>query len=114
MKVKAKGENLTPFQLRILSWTKKIPRGRVTTYRELARAAGNPRAARAAGNALHRNPWAPRVPCHRVVRSGGLLGGYGGGVDKKKKLLASEGVRTKGCKIISWNKANYSFRNNKK
>ena len=71
----------------------KVPRGKVTTYKELARAIGAPRAYRAVGNALNKNPHAPRVPCHRVVASDGSLGGYAGGRKKKISLLAKEGVR---------------------
>lgn len=68
-----------------------IPYGRVLTYSELAAAAGSPRAVRAAGNAMARNPIPIVVPCHRVVRTGGGLGGYGGGLDVKRWLLALEG-----------------------
>jgi methylated-DNA-[protein]-cysteine S-methyltransferase len=68
-----------------------IPYGRVLTYSELAAAAGSPRAVRAAGNAMARNPIPIVVPCHRVVRTGGALGGYGGGLDVKRWLLALEG-----------------------
>ena len=69
-----------------------IPRGEVRTYGWVARKIGLPRACRAVGNALAKNPFAPEVPCHRVLRSDGLLGGYSGGVKKKEHLLASEGV----------------------
>ncbi|MCU0679057.1 MAG: MGMT family protein [Planctomycetes bacterium] len=110
MKGQAAGENLTPFQLRILTWTKKIPRGRVTTYAELARAIGYPRAYRAVGNGLHQNPWAPRVPCHRVVRSGGYLGGYGGGPIRKEKLLKKEGISIDGDRIADWKRKFYRFK----
>ncbi|MGN6378506.1 MAG: methylated-DNA--[protein]-cysteine S-methyltransferase [Gaiellales bacterium] len=68
-----------------------IPYGHVVTYSELAEAAGSPRAVRAAGNAMARNPIPIVVPCHRVVRTGGGLGGYGGGLDVKRWLLALEG-----------------------
>lgn len=69
-----------------------IPYGEVRTYRELAAAAGSPRAVRAAGNAMARNPIPIVVPCHRVLRTGGQLGGYGGGLDVKRWLLDLEGV----------------------
>jgi len=70
----------------------KIPVGSVMTYGELARAIGHPRAARAVGQALAKNPFAPRVPCHRVVASGNAIGGYSGsgGVMAKKALLKKE------------------------
>ncbi len=81
------------FHYQVYRLAEGIPRGRVTTYGVLARLAGNPRAARAVGNAMHRNPHAPRVPCHRVVRSRGEIGGYARGVRAKVRLLAREGVR---------------------
>ncbi|HVS29785.1 MAG TPA: methylated-DNA--[protein]-cysteine S-methyltransferase [Solirubrobacteraceae bacterium] len=80
------------FQRRVLRNTATIPRGQVSTYTEIARAAGSPRAARATGNALGANPLAIVVPCHRVVRTGGALGGYGGGLDAKRYLLSLEGA----------------------
>ena len=65
------------FNKKVWAALKLIPRGRVTTYKELAKYLGKPKAARAVGNACGANPDAPRVPCHRVVRSDGRLGGYG-------------------------------------
>jgi methylated-DNA-[protein]-cysteine S-methyltransferase len=76
----------------VLRATAKVPFGQVTTYRLMAEAAGSPRASRAAGNALGSNPIPIVVPCHRVLHSGGGLGGYAGGLDRKKLLLALEGV----------------------
>jgi methylated-DNA-[protein]-cysteine S-methyltransferase len=69
----------------------------VATYREVATRAGNARASRAAGNALHNNPVPIVVPCHRVVRTGGDLGGYGGGLDMKRFLLRLEGALPTGA-----------------
>ena len=83
---------LTPFQRKVLGETVKVPAGKYTTYSELAARAGRPRAARAAGNALHDNPVAIIVPCHRVLRGDGSLGGYAGGLDAKSWLLRHEGV----------------------
>jgi methylated-DNA-[protein]-cysteine S-methyltransferase len=80
------------FGRRVLRQTARIPYGKVSTYREVAAAAGNPRASRAAGNALGANPIPIVVPCHRVLRTGGALGGYGGGPDVKEFLLKLEGV----------------------
>jgi methylated-DNA-[protein]-cysteine S-methyltransferase len=80
------------FSLRVLRATAAIPYGRVATYREVAARAGNPRATRAAGAALARNPVPIVVPCHRVLRTGGDLGGYGGGVAMKRTLLRLEGA----------------------
>jgi methylated-DNA-[protein]-cysteine S-methyltransferase len=80
------------FERRVLDATARIPPGRVATYTEVAARAGNPRASRAAGNALNRNPVAIVVPCHRVIRRDGSLGGYGGGLPVKEWLLAHEGA----------------------
>jgi methylated-DNA-[protein]-cysteine S-methyltransferase len=81
------------FGRRVLRATARIPYGRVLTYGEVAAKAGSPRGSRAAGNALGSNRIPIVVPCHRVVRAGGALGGYTGGVDKKKFLLELEGAR---------------------
>ncbi len=70
----------------------KIPRGSVMTYAEVARRAGNPRAARAVGNIMHNNPDTTKVPCHRVVRSDGKPGGYACGTRKKIEILRREGA----------------------
>jgi methylated-DNA-[protein]-cysteine S-methyltransferase len=80
------------FGTRVLRATARIPAGRVATYRDVATRAGSPRAVRAAGNALGANRIPIVVPCHRVVRTGGALGGYTGGVERKKLLLRLEGV----------------------
>lgn len=82
------------FSRRVLEFTARIPPGQVLSYAEIAAKAGNPRASRAAGNALHNNPVAIVVPCHRILRSDGSLGGYGGGVHNKEWLLEHEGART--------------------
>lgn len=80
------------FLLRAREACYAIPYGSVRTYSELAAAAGSPRAIRAAGNAMARNPIPIVVPCHRVLRTGGNLGGYGGGLDVKRWLLGLEGA----------------------
>ena len=80
----------TPFQERVWRELQTIPRGETRSYGEIARAVGNPKAARAVGMACHANPIAIAVPCHRVVGSGGALTGYGGGLDRKRALLALE------------------------
>ena len=80
------------FSERVLRATARIPYGGVSTYRDVAARAGNPRAMRAAGNALGSNPLPIVVPCHRVVRTGGAIGNYGGGTDMKKALLTLEGA----------------------
>lgn len=80
-----------PFGRRVLERTARIPYGEVSTYGEVASSIGSPRAARATGNALARNPIVIVVPCHRVVPGSGGVGGYGGGPDRKRFLLALEG-----------------------
>ncbi|MEA2315806.1 MAG: methylated-DNA-[protein]-cysteine S-methyltransferase [Solirubrobacteraceae bacterium] len=82
-----------PFGRRVLSVTSEIPYGSVLSYREVAAEAGSPRGSRAAGNALGANPIPIVIPCHRVLRSGGALGGYGGGLERKRWLLELEGAR---------------------
>ena len=71
----------------------KIPKGKVKTYKEVAIAINKPKAARAVANACGKNPYAPKVPCHRVISSDGSLGGFSapGGIKAKKKLLKKEG-----------------------
>jgi methylated-DNA-[protein]-cysteine S-methyltransferase len=81
------------FGRRVLKRTARIPYGEVSTYTEVAAGAGSPRAVRAAGNALGANPIPIVVPCHRVLRLGGGLGGYGGGLEMKEFLLRLEGAR---------------------
>ena len=83
-------EALTSFQRAVLRATVAIPYGATSTYTGVATAAGNPRAQRAAGNALGANPLAIVIPCHRVLRSGGALGGYTGGLHRKHYLLELE------------------------
>jgi len=85
--------DLPPFNRLVLDATARIPPGQVATYSFVASRAGSPKAQRAAGNALHNNPVAIVVPCHRVLRADGSLGGYGGGVPIKEWLLAHEGAR---------------------
>ena len=87
---KASAGKITGFERQVYAAVKKIPRGEVRTYGWVAQRIGRPLAARAVGNALHKNPFAPVVPCHRVVAKNGL-GGFAGGREKKKRLLRSEG-----------------------
>lgn len=82
-----------PFHARVLQAIRRIPRGSVSTYREIAERLGQPAASRAVGNALAQNPFPLVLPCHRVIRSDGRLGGYRGGQLMKRKLLEQEGVR---------------------
>ena len=80
------------FVQRVLREAARIPFGQTRSYREMAASAGNPRAFRAAGSALGANPIPIVVPCHRVLRTGGGLGGYGGGLEVKRRLLELEGA----------------------
>ena len=82
----------TPFQRRVWSICRAIPRGETRAYGQLAQEAGSPRAARAVGQAMARNPWPVIVPCHRVVGSDQRLTGYGGGLEMKRRLLVMEGA----------------------
>lgn len=84
----------TKFQLKVWKYLKKIPFGSLKTYSQVAKAIGKPRAVRAVANAIAKNPHPPKIPCHRVIRSNGLLGGYSGkgGLKTKKKLLKKEGI----------------------
>ncbi len=83
----------TPFEQRVYDTISKIPKGEVVTYGQLAKKLKS--SPRAVGQALRRNPYAPQVPCHRVIKSDGTLGGYNGKMHSKKKiaLLKKEGVR---------------------
>ena len=84
----------TKFQLKVWDYLKKIPRGSVKTYSQVAKSIGKPFAARAVANAIGKNPHAPKIPCHRVIRSDGSLGGYSGkgGIKTKRLLLKKEGI----------------------
>ena len=83
----------TDFQIKVWKFLKKIKKGEVKTYKEVAIAIKKPKAARAVANACAKNPYAPIIPCHRVIRSDGTLGGFSspGGTKTKKKMLMKEG-----------------------
>ena len=85
----------TKFQIKVWEYLKKIPRGKFKTYKDVAIAINQPKAARAVANACAKNPYAPKIPCHRVIRSDGGPGGYSGsgGVKKKVSLLMFEKVQ---------------------
>lgn len=89
------------FRDRVYNVTKKIPKGKAATYGQIAKLAGNPKAARAVGMFMRTNPNAPHTPCHRVVAADGSLTGYSGigGVLKKKAMLIVEGVHFKRGKV---------------
>ena len=83
---------VTPFRAEVLRELSKVPYGETTTYAELARAVGNPKAVRAVGSACATNPLPILIPCHRVLRADGSLGGYRGGEAAKRFLLRLEGI----------------------
>jgi len=91
---------MAKFQASVLGLVSKVPRSKVTTYKELARALGRPHAWRAVANALARNPHPIKIPCHRVVRSDGKIGGYKLGTKQKVKLLAAENIEVQNGKIL--------------
>jgi len=86
---------LSLFDKKVFFEVSRIKRGQTRTYKEIAILIGKPHAYRAVGNALNRNPFPVKIPCHRVVRSDGRLGGYKLGTEKKKSLLEKEGVFVK-------------------
>lgn len=99
--------NMTPFQGKVLFLAKKISRGKVTTYSEIARIMET--SPRAVGGALHKNPHLVKIPCHRVVKADGSLGGYAGGIRKKAELLGEEGVEVRKNKINNFAQVIYRF-----
>jgi methylated-DNA-[protein]-cysteine S-methyltransferase len=84
----------TKFRIKVWNYLGKIPRGKVVTYSQVAKSIGKPLAVRAVANAIGKNPYPLKIPCHRVIRSDGSLGGYSGkgGVKTKKLILKREGV----------------------
>ena len=86
------------FRRRVLAAVCRIPAGRVATYGDVAAAAGRPRAWRAVGNIM-RDCGDPRIPCHRVIGAGGLLGGYGGHIHLKRELLRAEGLEVGATRV---------------
>jgi O-6-methylguanine DNA methyltransferase len=91
---------VTEFERLVYEKTGEIPRGRVTIYGEIAKAIGKPKAARAVGSALNRNPTPLVVPCHRVVRSNLDVGGFAKGTNAKIRLLIGEGVKIEGNRVV--------------
>ena len=85
----------TRFQIKVWNYLKTIQIGKVKTYKQVAIGINRPKSARAVANACARNPYAPKIPCHRVIRTDGSLGGYSGkgGIKTKKKLLKIEGFQ---------------------
>jgi len=97
------------FDEKVWQLLKRIPKGKVTTYKLLAKASGNANAARAVGNACNKNQNSPKVPCHRVITSASFVGGYNNGVKEKIRLLKSEGVNVKAGKVQDFNRCLYKF-----
>jgi len=101
------------FDERVWKLMERIPRGNVTTYGQIARKL-NTKAYRAVGNACRKNPYAPRVPCHRVVRSDGTIGGFGGKisgktVEEKTLLLREENVEVRNGRVVDFEKVLFRF-----
>ncbi|MAG91558.1 cysteine methyltransferase [Candidatus Woesearchaeota archaeon] len=100
------------FNEKIYSELKKVPKGKVTTYKALAKKIGT-KAYRAVGRAMRNNPYAPKVPCHRCVSSDGRIGGFSGKlspnsreVKKKIRMLRNEGIKIKGDKVVDFERVN--------
>ncbi|MEK6906920.1 MAG: MGMT family protein, partial [Nanoarchaeota archaeon] len=89
------------FNEKVYNLCKKIPKGNVSTYREIAHAL-NTKAYRAVGQALNKNPYAPVVPCHRVIASNGNLHGFASGLKNKARLLKNEGIKIKNNKVLDF------------
>src|SRR3989304_5764048 len=87
----------------------KVPEGNVTTYSELAKAVGLKNGQRAIGQIMKKNPFPVIIPCHRVVKSDGKIGGYAYGVKVKTNMLKKEGIKIQDGKILEWNKKFYKF-----
>lgn len=108
-------KNFSPFTQKVYNLLKKVPKGRVTTYKILAEAIGT-KAYRAVGQAMRCNPHTPIVPCHRVVKSDGSIGGYFGSINPKSKevkkkirLLKKDGIKIKGNKVVDFEKVLFNF-----
>ena len=93
---------MTSFQSQCYEALKKVPQGKVITYGGLAEMIGRPKAHRAVGSAMNKNPFAPKVPCHRVVKSNGDLGGFSIDIKVKIKRLQEEGVMVSNNKIVDF------------
>lgn len=96
------------FKEKVWEVTKKIPKGKITTYKQIAKKL-NTKAYRAIGTALNKNPFAPTVPCHRVVNSNGNIGGFARGSTQKIKMLKKEGIEIQNNKIKNFDKKLFKF-----
>jgi methylated-DNA-[protein]-cysteine S-methyltransferase len=88
--MKKKDRAITDFEKKVYAVVAKIPKGEVRSYKWVAARIGNPGASRAVGNALNKNPFIGKVPCHRVIRSDGSVGGFARGTEEKRKMLKRE------------------------
>lgn len=91
---------LTAFEKKVYKVVSKIPKGKTASYKDIAVRIKKPKAYRAVANALHKNPFAPKVPCHRVIKANGTIGGFSKGIAIKKRLLRQEGLTIKGDVVI--------------
>jgi methylated-DNA-[protein]-cysteine S-methyltransferase len=87
----------------------EVPEGKITTYGELAKAVGFTNGQRAVGKFMNKNPYPVIIPCHRVVKADGKVGGYAFGEEIKTNMLKKEGIRVKDGKILDWENAVYRF-----
>lgn len=101
----------TSFSSKCYSLLRKVPRGKITTYKALAEAMGT-KAYRAVGTAMNKNPYAPEVPCHRVVNSDGRVGGFAHGTKKKIEMLRREGIPIKNNRVENMERFLYKFKGN--
>ncbi len=96
------------FNEKVYNLCKKIPKGKISTYKIIANKL-NSKGYRAVGNALNKNPYAPQVPCHRIVNSKGHLHGFASGLNAKKLLLEKEGIKIKDYRVLDFEKVLYKF-----
>jgi len=99
---------MTPFQSECYKALEKVPPGKVISYAGLAEMIGRPKAHRAVGSAMNKNPFAPKVPCHRVVKSNGEIGGFADDINVKIKRLHKEGVEVLDNKIVNFKSVLFS------
>ena len=92
----------TEFERQVLCVVKRIPRGKLVTYKQIAKIIKKPKSQRAVGNALEKNPSPIKIPCHRVIRADGRVGGYKWGKMRKIELLRKEGIRIRNGKVVEW------------
>ena len=100
-------KNISQFERAVYEALLAVPGGKVISYGDLAKKAGFPKAARAVGSALNKNPFAPRVPCHRVVKSSGEVGGFAHGTERKIAILQKEGVKIEKGRIVEFVKKRF-------